>query len=142
MTTAGSVCAYWLSSLRSNSDVVVELELVRVGAQPDRVDLVGALVVDPGVDDVLSEDAKNYHTWSYRQWILAHFNDEQRLWASELPYVEELLEEDVRNNSAWHHRFFVVFSSGVRVGDEDREQVLKRELSYVFLIVLCDGSSC
>ena len=80
---------------------------------------------------VLQADAKNYHTWSYRQWILAHFNDEPRLWAGERAYIEQLLEEDVRNNSAWHHRFFVVFSSGVRAGDEDRDQVLRRELSCV-----------
>ncbi|TBU34341.1 protein prenylyltransferase [Dichomitus squalens] len=79
---------------------------------------------------VLENDSKNYHTWSYRQWILVHFNDEERLWAGERPYVEELLEEDVRNNSAWHHRFFFVFSSGVRAGDEDREQTLRRELSF------------
>ena len=80
---------------------------------------------------VLRADAKNYHTWSFRQWILAHFNDEERLWAGERAYIEELLEQDVRNNSAWHHRFFVVFSSGVRLGDEDRDQVLRRELSCV-----------
>ncbi|KAI0716811.1 protein prenylyltransferase [Earliella scabrosa] len=79
---------------------------------------------------VLQADAKNYHTWSYRQWILAHFNDEPRLWAGERAYIEQLLEEDVRNNSAWHHRFFVIFSSGVRAGDEDRDQVLRRELSF------------
>ncbi|KAI0659719.1 protein prenylyltransferase [Cubamyces menziesii] len=81
--------------------------------------------------DVLEVDTKNYHTWSYRQWILAHFNKEARLWAGERPYAEALLDADVRNNSAWHHRFFVVFSSGVRLGDEDREQVLRRELSFV-----------
>jgi hypothetical protein len=38
-------------------DVVVQLELVRVRAQADRVDLVGALVVDPGLDEVLGEHA-------------------------------------------------------------------------------------
>ncbi|CDO70989.1 hypothetical protein BN946_scf184830.g21 [Trametes cinnabarina] len=80
--------------------------------------------------DVLDLDTKNYHTWSYRQWILAHFNNETRLWAFERPYTEELIDADVRNNSAWHHRFFVVFSSGVRLGDEDRDGVLRRELSY------------
>lgn len=85
---------------------------------------------------VLRSDSKNYHTWSYRQWILVHFNDEPRLWAGERAYAEELLEEDVRNNSAWHHRFFVVFSSGVRAGDEDREQVLRRELSCVTVLCL------
>ncbi|KAI0754383.1 protein prenylyltransferase [Daedaleopsis nitida] len=79
---------------------------------------------------VLCADAKNYHTWSYRQWILVHFNDEVGLWAGERAYIEELLEQDVRNNSAWHHRFFVVFSSGVRAGDEERDQVLRRELSF------------
>ncbi|KZT69178.1 protein prenylyltransferase [Daedalea quercina L-15889] len=79
---------------------------------------------------VLAADAKNYHTWSYRQWLLAHFNDEERLWAGERAWVEDLLEKDVRNNSAWHHRFFVVWSSGVREGDEDREAVGRRELAF------------
>lgn len=80
---------------------------------------------------VLQADAKNYHTWSYRQWLLVHFNDEETggLWAGERAWVEDLLEKDVRNNSAWHHRFFVVWASGVRSGDEDREAVCRRELA-------------
>lgn len=41
------------------------------------------------------------------------------------------MDEDIRNNSAWHHRYFVVFGSGVREGDEDREGVIRRELGYV-----------
>ncbi|KAJ2912650.1 hypothetical protein MD484_g7767, partial [Candolleomyces efflorescens] len=59
-----------------------------------------------------SEDSKNYHTWSYRQWLLAYFNDEEDLWAGELDFVEQMLGQDIRNNSAWHHRFFVVWASG------------------------------
>ncbi|KAH8108791.1 farnesyltransferase [Phellopilus nigrolimitatus] len=77
----------------------------------------------------LASDAKNYHTWAYRQWVLAHFNQDA-LWAGELRYVESMLEDDVRNNSAWNHRFFVVFASGVRKGDEDREEVARRELAF------------
>jgi len=38
-------------------DVAVEHELPRVGPQGDRIDLFLALVLDPGVDDVLGEDA-------------------------------------------------------------------------------------
>src|SRR6476469_9724815 len=38
-------------------DVVVHVELVGMRAQADRVDLVGALVVDPRLDDVGREDA-------------------------------------------------------------------------------------
>ncbi|KAI0918370.1 hypothetical protein AcV5_002375 [Taiwanofungus camphoratus] len=78
----------------------------------------------------LDTDAKNYHTWSYRQWLLAHFNDEERLWKGERGWAEELLERDVRNNSAWHHRFFVVWGSGVRKDDENRHAVLRRELTF------------
>ena len=40
----------------NNSQVVVELELVGVGAQPQRLDLVGPLVLDPGLNEVRSED--------------------------------------------------------------------------------------
>ncbi|TFK38160.1 hypothetical protein BDQ12DRAFT_684064 [Crucibulum laeve] len=79
----------------------------------------------------LGVDAKNYHTWSYRQWLLAYFNDEDDLWRGELDFVDAMLTQDVRNNSAWHHRFFVVWGCGVREGEEDRGRILKRELTYV-----------
>src|SRR5699024_5554203 len=38
------------------SDVVVQLELVRVRAEAERIDLRGALELDPGHDQVLGED--------------------------------------------------------------------------------------
>ncbi|KAM0787612.1 hypothetical protein ACM66B_003679 [Microbotryomycetes sp. NB124-2] len=84
----------------------------------------------------LSFDAKNYHTWAYRQWVLCHFfsdlpdnsqnvtriaststakqdlEDRPKVWQAELDYVDELLQADIRNNSAWNHRFFVCFESG------------------------------
>ena len=106
----------------------------------------------------LQVDEKNYHTWSYRQWILAHFggtgntttittttttttntksttSDENQLdnslWEGELDFIESMLISDIRNNSAWHHRFFVVWACGIREGEEDRAHILKRELTYV-----------
>lgn len=78
----------------------------------------------------LKEDTKNYHTWSYRQWLLAYFNDDD-LWSGELDFVDQMVNNDIRNNSAWHHRFFVVFQSGVREGEQDRERIVKRELMCV-----------
>ena len=36
------------------------------------------------IGNVLAVDTKNYHTWSYRQWLLAHFDD-AGLWLGELP---------------------------------------------------------
>jgi len=82
------------------------------------------------IEKVFEEDSKNYHTWSYRQWILSNFNRNE-LWAVEIPFIERMIDEDVRNNSAWHHRFFVVFDSGVRQGDENQEDVLRREILFV-----------
>ncbi|KAK7044574.1 hypothetical protein R3P38DRAFT_2879551 [Favolaschia claudopus] len=81
------------------------------------------------VEKILRQDQKNYHTWAHRQWVLAFFN-EDALWAGELDFVDTMMNKDVRNNSAWHHRFFVVFQSGVRDGEEDRERVVRRELIY------------
>lgn len=88
------------------------------------------------VRENLDRDAKNYHTWGYRQWILSHFgglslapltsftgdskSDKTclskgasafpQLWDGEEEYVDKLLKEDVRNNSAWNHRWFIHFS--------------------------------
>ncbi|TFK48979.1 protein prenylyltransferase [Heliocybe sulcata] len=74
----------------------------------------------------LSADTKNYHTWSYRQWLLSYFNH-PRLWRGEVKWVERLITEDVRNNSAWHHRFFVVFASG---HGEKGEDAVREEIAY------------
>ena len=56
--------------------------------------------------EMFAQDYKNYHVWSYRQWLVKRFS----LWdAGELEEAERLLRKDVRNNSAWNHRWFVVF---------------------------------
>jgi protein farnesyltransferase/geranylgeranyltransferase type-1 subunit alpha len=73
-------------------------------------------------------DMKNYHVWSYRQWLVQRFG----LWdAGELESTDELLKKDVRNNSAWNHRWYVTFGRGAEAF-EDKEAV-QRELEYVWL---------
>ncbi len=37
------------------------------------------------IEAVLEEDTKNYHAWSYRQWILMSLDDET-VWDEELEY--------------------------------------------------------
>ena len=54
---------------------------------------------------MLAKDAKNYHVWSYRQWLVQNFS----LWDSEYDFIESLVRADVRNNSVWNHRWFVTF---------------------------------
>ncbi|KAF9485669.1 protein prenylyltransferase [Pholiota conissans] len=95
----------------------------------------------------LEVDAKNYHTWSYRQWLLAScyglgaaadeanddsvIDDAEEVWAGELDFVDAMLSQDVRNNSAWHHRFFVVYGCrGLPSSESERQRIFKRELIY------------
>ena len=78
---------------------------------------------------MLSKDAKNYHVWSYRQWLVRHFE----LWSanrasSEIAYVESLLGADVRNNSAWNHRWFVIF--GNESAPPIIDEVWEREIEF------------
>lgn len=87
------------------------------------------------LSNMFAKDAKNYHVWSYRQWLVRHFS----LWDCELPYIESLLREDVRNNSAWNHRWFVVFAQNVDPTKGTRKdadavsvklEIIERELEY------------
>lgn len=90
----------------------------------------------PFLARTLSKDAKNYHVWSYRQWLVRHFS----LWDTELPYVETLLRSDVRNNSAWNHRWYVVFGRPSPEGEVGEKQgvsteVVDREIEYAKLAI-------
>ncbi|KJA18001.1 hypothetical protein HYPSUDRAFT_145674 [Hypholoma sublateritium FD-334 SS-4] len=95
----------------------------------------------------LAVDAKNYHTWSYRQWLLAAcygrgaaadpampdavLDEAAGVWAGELDFVDAALAQDVRNNSAWHHRFFVVYGArGQADSEAERARIFRRELIY------------
>lgn len=77
---------------------------------------------------MFESDPKNYHVWSYRQWLVRRFG----LWdKGEVEWVGGLLEKDVRNNSGWNHRWFVVFGrpGGVGKGQEDGGKwVVEREI--------------
>ena len=90
----------------------------------------------PFLARAFAKDAKNYHVWSYRQWLVRRFS----LWDSELPYVESLLQSDVRNNSAWNHRWFIVFARhtdpekhSIKNGGADSEvepELIEKEIEY------------
>jgi protein farnesyltransferase/geranylgeranyltransferase type-1 subunit alpha len=74
---------------------------------------------------MFTKDSKNYHVWTYRQWLVKRFD----LWDTELPHIEILLRNDVRNNSAWNHRYYVVFGrhDGKSV---PKPEVVNREIEF------------
>lgn len=88
---------------------------------------------------ILSLDTKNYHVWSYRQWLCTRFpaillptyKTVQLITSidtksapdisprpsitpsytshSEVVENEKMIVDDIRNNSAWSHRYFLLF---------------------------------
>lgn len=93
---------------------------------------------------ILSLDTKNYHVWSYRQWLCTRFPDPLLTTGMELDAMEIMIRDDVLNNSAWNHRWFVVFGwkeledTGLKNLKEEREKtgkvvdldVVDREVEY------------
>ena len=80
---------------------------------------------------MFEKDAKNYHVWSYRQWLVATFN----LWDSpeEFEDVERWLHADVHNNSAWNHRWYLSFArdnNTNHAGWKPDNAVIDREIDY------------
>lgn len=90
----------------------------------------------PFLASIFAIDAKNYHVWSYRHWLVRHFS----LWDTELPYVDSLLQADICNNSAWNHRWFIIFARhtnpekhSIKKNDADSEvpyEVIEGEIQY------------
>ncbi|KAL6503818.1 hypothetical protein OROGR_025741 [Orobanche gracilis] len=79
--------------------------------------------------EIFSQDAKNYHAWSHRQWVLQALGG----WEEELAYCDELLVDDIFNNSAWNQRYFVVTRSPSHGG---LEVMRDSEVAYAFQAIL------
>lgn len=137
-------CAHLSSALaEKQAPENIALTTFRVSDRQHRRTIVLALN-DPSREleftaKALALDAKNYHTWAYRQWVLMHFwpapasssaaagstgtrsPAAREVWDGEIAYADKLLQEDLRNNSAWSHRFFVAFESGMGGDCAERE---------------------
>lgn len=90
----------------------------------------------PFLAHILSFDAKNYHVWTYRQWLCRRYASTLLVEPSpELVEMEKMLNEDCRNNSAWSHRYFVVFGhqelEEMEKGHKIRKEILEEGLLTV-----------
>jgi len=94
---------------------------------------------------------REYHVWSYRQWLVSRYGLNQgdgsggcdsreggvmtdEMWKDELTFVDHLLMQNPSNNSAWHHRFVVLWELGkVReaLGPSDERVALEMEIQSV-----------
>ncbi|KAF8393888.1 hypothetical protein HHK36_020086 [Tetracentron sinense] len=80
---------------------------------------------------IFSLDAKNYHAWSHRQWVLQALGG----WEDELDYCQMLLEDDIFNNSAWNQRYFVVTRSPLLGG---LKAMRESEVTYTVEAILAN----
>jgi geranylgeranyl transferase type-2 subunit alpha len=55
------------------------------------------------VEKMLDADARNFHAWNYRRYVLASV-PEQKLEQEELAYTTRKIEANFSNFSAWHQR--------------------------------------
>eukprot|EP01052_Picozoa_sp_SAG31_P034329 SAG31_NODE_3998_length_3677_cov_10.286193_5_plen_102_part_00 len=78
---------------------------------------------------MLELDAKNYHAWSYRQWLVQSYD----LWTGELEFTERLLREDLLNNSAWNHRLNAVCHLAKTADKSIPIEVIIREIEFAFV---------
>lgn len=80
------------------------------------------------MNTMLEKDSKNYHVWSYRQWLVKRFDLFDK--PEELAWTDSMIEADVRNNSAWNHRHYLVFGRG----EDPSQEIVRRELEYVLIL--------
>ena len=99
-------------------------------------------------EDVLDEDAKNYHAWQHRLWAVRSFG----LWDTQLDFVHKLLMRDPLNNSAWNFRHTVVSEApGAGGVEKQRAEEVRyacqfvreaphNEAAWNYVRGLCDGA--
>eukprot|EP01138_Halocafeteria_seosinensis_P001775 gb/GECG01001818.1/.p1 GENE.gb/GECG01001818.1/~~gb/GECG01001818.1/.p1 ORF type:complete len:336 (+),score=45.45 gb/GECG01001818.1/:1-1008(+) len=108
-------------------------------------ELIGKSALDTELvytESVFEADAKNYHAWAHRQYLLRVFlSEDDYRWSSELSFCENIIDEDVRNNSAWNHRYFTVRRGGKR---SLSSEAIQTELGYCLgkLELAVENESC
>ncbi|KAJ2709635.1 CAAX geranylgeranyltransferase alpha subunit [Coemansia spiralis] len=81
----------------------------------------------------IDEESKNFHAWSYRQWLVAKYD----LWDQELAFVDTMINQDVRNNSAWNQRYFVVLHGRDPAAATVDAALVQREIAYAIESIKC-----
>lgn len=89
-------------------------------------------------ESVLRGDAKNYHAWQHRQWVVYNFDLFNNY---EVDYSTQMLTDDLRNNSAWNYRYFIISNLSDAFKDQ---KVLNEEIEFAKQAIMklaCNESS-
>ncbi|KAJ1645881.1 CAAX geranylgeranyltransferase alpha subunit [Coemansia asiatica] len=81
--------------------------------------------------NVIDEDSKNFHAWSYRQWLVRRYG----IWEQEKVFINTMIDQDVRNNSAWNQRYFVLVQGDTSGNASIDDGVLQAEIDYAVEVI-------
>jgi len=59
------------------------------------------------IEELLEDEPKNYHCWSYRLWFTSTIHNDGIL-KEELSRMHFLIKSDSWNNSAWSYRYSIL----------------------------------
>ncbi|KAJ2518149.1 Rab geranylgeranyltransferase [Coemansia sp. RSA 2049] len=98
------------------------------------------------VAKLLSYDARNYHGWDYRRFVVARMKesldtDTQRddVDASEFAFTTDQINKDCANHSAWHNRSKLLPAIMQKAGGAlEQQEVLKREFGLILNAIYTD----
>jgi geranylgeranyl transferase type-2 subunit alpha len=76
------------------------------------------------IKTILKLDARNFHAWSYRQWLRQNFPSQIEPKLNDLEYSGQLIEKDFSNYSAWFLRSWTVERRGAKIEPEEELDVV------------------
>lgn len=79
---------------------------------------------------LLPDHTKNYHAWSYRQWLLHTYGDND-IFYDDLINIDLSLHDDPLNNSLWNHRVFLL----THLSKYKDSTSVDKEIIYLFNIL-------
>ncbi|KAG1239376.1 hypothetical protein G6F35_000046 [Rhizopus arrhizus] len=89
------------------------------------------------VDKMLSMDARNFHGWNYRQYVVGHLRktkneqDNYKLVESEYQFTTKMICQSFSNYSAWHQRSKLLPEVVAPMTTEEKNEVARNELDLV-----------
>ncbi|KAG1176673.1 hypothetical protein G6F70_003372 [Rhizopus microsporus] len=90
------------------------------------------------VDKMLSLDARNFHGWDYRRYVLSHLRkinnsneDVYKLAVSEYDFTTKKINQSFSNYSSWHQRSKLLPEIVAPKRAEEKNEIARRELDLV-----------
>ncbi|KAJ1807259.1 Rab geranylgeranyltransferase, partial [Coemansia sp. RSA 2598] len=94
------------------------------------------------VAKLLAVDARNFHGWDYRRFVVARIreasDDAAAVDRSEFLFTTEQINRDCANHSAWHNRSKLLPAILSELSEEKRQEVIDKEVDLILNAIYTD----